>query len=101
METTTQIGGHRVLLGQQLHALVDDAGFEGIDFDVAVDDGLGGLKILVQQRVAGTVDCLANVLRHAVEVIGNSLELFVEDNAHMLAFQCFTFVDIGFGYNLS
>ena len=74
-----QIGGHRVLLGQQLHALVDDAGFEGIDFDVAVDDGLGGFKILVQQRVAGTIDCLANVLRHAVEVIGDCLELFIED----------------------
>ena len=82
-----KIGGNRVLLGQQLHALVDDAGFEGIDFDVAVDDGLGGFKILVQQRVAGTIDCLANVLRHAVEVIGDCLELFIEDNAHMLAFQ--------------
>ena len=28
-----------------------------------------------------------NVLRHAVEVIGDCLELFIEDNAHMLAFQ--------------
>ncbi len=79
----TQIGGDRILLGQQLHALVDDAEFQGVDFDVAVDDGLCGFKILIQQRVAGTVDCLANAVYHAIEVIGNSLELFVENNAHM------------------
>ena len=83
----TQIGGHRALLGQQLHALVDDAGFEGVDFDVSVDDRLGRFEILVDQRVAGAVDRLADVLHHAVEVIGDSLELFVENNAHMLAFQ--------------
>ena len=78
-----QIGGDRVLLGQQLHALVDDARFEGVDFDVAIDNGLGGFKILVQQRVAGTVDRLAHAFDHVVEVIGNSLELFVENNAHV------------------
>ena len=78
-----QIGGNRVLLGQQLHALVDNAGFEGIDFDVAIDNGLGGFKILVQQRVAGTVDRPANAFDHVVEIIGNSLELFVENNAHV------------------
>ena len=32
-------------------------------------------------------NALVNVLRHAVEVIGDCLELFIEDNAHMLAFQ--------------
>ena len=78
-----KIGGNRVLLGQQLHALVDNAGFEGIDFDVAVDNGLGGFKILVQQRVAGTVDRPANAFDHVVEIIGNGLELFVENNAHV------------------
>ena len=78
VETTT-----RVLLGQQLHALVDNAGFEGVDFDVAVNNGLGGFKILVQQRVAGAVDRLANAFDHMVEIIGNSLELFVENNAHV------------------
>ena len=83
----TQVGGHRALLGQQLHALVDDAGFEGVDLDVSVDDRLGRLEILVDQRVSGAVDRLADVLHHAVEVIGDSLELFVENNAHMLAFQ--------------
>ena len=64
-------------------ALVDNAGFEGIDFDVAVDNGLGGFKILVQQRVAGTVDRLAHAFDHVVEIIGNSLELLVENNAHV------------------
>ena len=78
-----KIGGNRVLLGQQLHALVDNAGFEGIDFDVAIDNGLGGFKILVQQRVSGTVDRPANAFDHVVEIIGNGLELFVENNAHV------------------
>ena len=90
-----QIGGHRVLLGQQLHALVDDARLERIDLDIAVDDGLGGFKIRVQQRVARAVDRLAHILHHAIEVIGNGLELLVENNAHC---SCLSWVVL---YNLN
>ena len=85
----SQVGRHRVLLGEQTDALVDDAGFEGIDLDVAVDDALGGFDILLQQGVSGPVDGLAHVLHHAIEVIGNGLELLVKNNAHCCSLSCY------------
>lgn len=84
----SQVGRHRVLLGEQTDALVDDAGFEGIDLDVAVDDALGGFDVLLQQGVSGPVDD-AHVLHHAIEVIGNGLELLVKNNAHCCSLSCY------------
>lgn len=77
-----QIGGHGVLLGQQFHALVDDAFLQRVEFGVAVDDGLGGFDVGFEQRLAGAADGFAHALCHVVKVVGDGLHLFVENNAH-------------------
>ena len=40
-------------------------------------------QALIGQQPAGTVDRPANAFDHVVEIIGNGLELFVENNAHV------------------
>ena len=84
----TQIGGHRILLGEQLDALVNHRGLQGIDFDVAVNHSLCGFNVLIQQGFPSSFDRLAYVLRHTVEVVSNLLQLLVENNAHFSSLSC-------------
>lgn len=82
----SQIGRHRVLLGQQPHALVKDAGLQSIDFDIAVNNRLSLVDIRVHQRIPSAVDRLADVLRHTIEIVGDGFHLLIENNAHCSAF---------------
>ena len=89
-----QIGGHRILLGEQLHALVENGGLQSIDFDVAINHGLSGFNVLIQQSIPSSFDRFAHILRHAVEVIGNLLQLLVKNNAHFSSLSCFSLCNL-------
>ena len=77
-----QVGGDRVLLGQQLHALVDHAFLQRVEFRIAVDNGLCGFDVGSQQSLTCSANGFAYILCHVVKVVGNGLHLFVENNAH-------------------
>lgn len=89
-----QIGGHRILLSEQLYALVENRRLQSVNLDVTVNHGLGRLNVLIQQRFPGALNRLAHVLRHAVEVIGNLLQLLVKNNAHFFSLSCFSFCNL-------
>ena len=71
VETTdAQIGGHRVLAGEQFHALVDDARRKRVGFRVVVDHRLRGVEVGVEQCLPRAVDGVAHIACHVVKVVG-------------------------------
>lgn len=80
---TRQVGGHRILACQQLHALVHDAGGKVVDARIVVDHGLGRIEILMKQGLPRQTDGVAHIAGHMVEVVGHRFEAFIENHAHV------------------
>ncbi len=77
-----QVGGHRLLPGQQSDRPLLELDLQGVDLLVRGDDALGQREVGVEQGDGGPVDRGADQSGHLDHLVGERVELLVELLAH-------------------
>jgi len=92
-----QVGGDRLLLGQQHDRGVVELALQGVDLLVGGDDALGQTDVGVQQRGGRAGHRRAGQPGHLDQLVGGVVELLVEGVAHERAGSSRGLMRAGFG----
>jgi hypothetical protein len=77
-----QVGGDRLLLGEQQDAALVEVALQRVDGEVVRDHRLGEGQVLPEQRLTGGPDRVLDPAAHRHQVVPELLELGLEDLPH-------------------